>query len=253
VQNDTKSQPAGVIGGKGRFKDLTGRRFTELTVVRYLGGSMWECACDCGASSQVHTRSLNGGNSKRCAGHKLPAETGTMSRLYNVWRGMWKRCSNPKHPQYAKYGGAGIGVCGEWSKYRPFREWALSAGYVSQEVVDRKTVLTIDRVDNYKGYSPDNCRWVTQLVQARNKRVPVVLVEAFGQAMPVSDWAKSPLCKVTFNNLRNRLSLGYPPEYALTASHKEAMSRSNPHRKPRAGRVLGLSTQASAGRVIHNG
>jgi len=61
-----------------------------------------------------------------------------------------------------KYYGRGIRVCNEWSNFVLFRDWALKHGY--------KDSLTIDRIDNYKGYSPDNCRWVSMLEQQWNKR-----------------------------------------------------------------------------------
>ena len=163
-----------------------------------------------------------------------------MSKLYGVWRGMWRRCTEPGRKGYAGYGGRGIEVCQEWAGYPAFRAWALKSGYHRDEESSRKEILTIDRVDNDKGYSPDNCRWVKPLVQARNKREPTVLVEAFGQLRFVTDWAKSTLCRVSARTLRNRLALGYPPEYAMTASTTETKSKSNPYRLPRAGRALSL-------------
>jgi hypothetical protein len=75
---------------------------------------------------------------------------------------MKTRCLNPKADKYKSYGGRGITVCDEWLKFRGFSEWARISGY--------SVGLQIDRVDNDKGYSPDNCRLVTPIENARNKR-----------------------------------------------------------------------------------
>ena len=85
-------------------------------------------------------------------------------RLMHIFSGMKMRCCNKKHPSYKNYGGRGITICDEWlSDANKFCEWSLSNGYEES--------LTIDRIDNDKGYSPDNCRWVTPALNARNTRV----------------------------------------------------------------------------------
>ena len=83
-------------------------------------------------------------------------------RLHRIWSGMKARCEIPSSSSFKYYGARGIAVCDAWKKYQPFKEWALASGY--------KEHLTIDRMDNEKGYSPDNCRWVTVLEQHQNQR-----------------------------------------------------------------------------------
>jgi len=91
-----------------------------------------------------------------------PDGFGINSRLYRCWAGMKSRCSNKKSYCYFNYGGRGISVCNEWVSFDSFRLWALANGY--------KDNLTLDRVDNDNGYSPENCRWIPKGEQSRNRR-----------------------------------------------------------------------------------
>ena len=84
--------------------------------------------------------------------------------LFNVLSKMHYRCENENHSEYEDYGGRGITVCEEWSmdNAQAFISWAKEHGW--------RKGLQIDRIDNNKGYSPDNCRFVTPKENARNKR-----------------------------------------------------------------------------------
>lgn len=83
--------------------------------------------------------------------------------IYNVWGKMVSRCQRENSTDWKHYGGRGISVCDEW-RHHPdsFCRWASLTGY--------KKGLMLDRIDNDKGYSPENCRWVTMLESNRNKR-----------------------------------------------------------------------------------
>ena len=86
----------------------------------------------------------------------------TDTRLYKCWQAMKDRCNNPRSHMYKDYGGRGISICSEWMDFEPFANWALCNGYSED--------LSIDRIDNNKGYSPDNCRWATWIQQRANQR-----------------------------------------------------------------------------------
>ena len=84
-------------------------------------------------------------------------------RLAVCYNDMMKRCHNHNHPYYKWYGARGIEVCKEWRENKlAFNDWAIANGYTEE--------LTIDRIDNNKGYSPDNCRWVTRYFNSTHKR-----------------------------------------------------------------------------------
>ncbi len=162
-----------------KVKELTGQRFGRLTVIRRSGATpqrlaTWLCRCDCGNECVVSRTCLVDGYTKSCGCLNIEAVKARRTthkkfntRLYWVWANMIQRCSNPKHNSYHRYGGRGITVCDQWRySFQAFYDWAMTAGY--DENAPRGQ-CTIDRIDNDKGYSPDNCRWVNMATQSRNK------------------------------------------------------------------------------------
>lgn len=82
-------------------------------------------------------------------------------RLFNTWRLMVRRCEDPRHKNFDRYGARGIKLCDAWHDFDVFWQWAQSSGY--------QPGLQIDRVDNQQGYSPENCRWTTSRNNNRNR------------------------------------------------------------------------------------
>lgn len=82
-------------------------------------------------------------------------------KLYQVWRLIKRRCHDPRHKNYQRYGARGIFLCDEWHDSKKFIRWALESGW--------QKGLQIDRQDNSRGYSPDNCWWTTSKNNNRNR------------------------------------------------------------------------------------
>lgn len=93
------------------------------------------------------------------------------NKLNNVYWKMKERCYNPKSLSYINYGAVGITMCDEWkNSYNEFKTWAENNGYKEDIMPNGRNRLTLDRIDNSKGYCPSNCRWVTQKDQQNNRR-----------------------------------------------------------------------------------
>jgi hypothetical protein len=148
--------------------DLTGQKFRQLTAVRYTGEAnrhkqrLWECVCDCGNTTVVATRALTSGNTGSCGCQEGFRKHGGSSKgSYYTWRGMMRRCYNPKDKDYAKYGAAGVVVQDSWHEYTTFAE----------DMGEPQGSQTLHRVDPYGGYTKENCEWVSPTRQAREIRL----------------------------------------------------------------------------------
>ena len=120
--------------------------------------------CYCGVEFKVMISSIKSGNTKSCGCRERTGNTihgFAKHRLYSVWCDMMYRWHNEKHKAYKDYGERGIKVCDEWHNVENF---------IDDMNVSFAIGLTIDRINNDKGYSKDNCRWTTRNVQMRNTR-----------------------------------------------------------------------------------
>lgn len=161
-----------------RLVDLTGQRFGRLVIVERVENSgkkpAWLCRCDCGATKIADGGRLKSGGVRSCGclrrewgstmrrNHASHGHTvgGSLTTTYRTWSGMIQRTTNPRCDDWHNYGGRGITVCDRW---RTFASFLADMG-------ERPAGLTLDRVDNDRGYEPGNCRWATKSEQQRNQR-----------------------------------------------------------------------------------
>lgn len=223
----------------GQFIDLSGKRVGKLTVLERVEDhiqksgapkAMWRCRCDCGNERIVYGQVLRSGKiidcgcgsfERRSAISTAIATThgGSDTRLYRVWRAMRERCNSRTSKNFKDYGARGIKVFGEWEIFENFRDWAFSHGY---DQYAKRGITTLDRINVNGNYEPENCRFVEQATQCRNKRNNWN-IEFNGKTQCLTDWAKETGIKRL--TLRHRLKSGWSVEDALTVpvSHAEAL------------------------------
>lgn len=213
----------------GKYNDnkWIGQRFGKLTVIKpehvvlSNGGQEWHwlCRCDCGTEKIVKPfRALNGRQvscgcyRKENAGKASITHGESHTKLHNTWLGMRRRCEKPSDSAYSRYGGRGIKVCDEWQDYSVFAAWARENGYSES--------LSIERKDVNSGYAPDNCTWIPQPKQARN-RTTTFRVTYRGKEMSLAE--ASELAGLPYKQVHYRIKRrGWPVEKALSVPIRES-------------------------------
>lgn len=159
--------------------DYTGEKVGFLTVVECVGKKnnrkAWRCLCSCGNETIVRSDHLKDGRVKSCgcfgkeARRKSKTKHGqSNSRLYHVWLNMKNRCNNPNVRSYKNYGANGVTVCPEWlNDFSVFSKWAYATGYNPKAKYGE---CTLERINVYGNYCPENCTWTDAKTQANNRR-----------------------------------------------------------------------------------
>ena len=173
-----------------KSKDLTGKKFGRLTVIKKIRDNKkykWLCECECGKTKNIIGWNLVNNMTKSCGclGREirilaLTKHGMTKSVEFTTWHEMKRRCLGKDKKRIKNYGDRGITVCDRWLKFENFYK----------DMGKRPTKKhSIDRIDNSKGYSKDNCRWATSKQQGRNKRNNI-MVTYKGETKCLSEWAE---------------------------------------------------------------
>lgn len=192
-----------------------GDRFGKLVVIAYDEARFTKsgrkikrckCICDCGNTVVVDNWHLKSGAtvSCKCFRRQQQIEANikhghSHKRLYNIWCSIKQRAGNQNNKIYRN-----VSLCNEWKEFEPFMKWSLQNGYQDN--------LTIDRIDNNKGYEPSNCRWTTFKIQANNtSRNHYITID--GITHTLSEWVD--IYNTKYQMVKDRIYSGWKPKDAL--------------------------------------
>lgn len=146
----------------------------------------------------MRTKSVGNTNAKK---HGL-----SYLKSYVTWDKMICRCTKKNEQGYSNYGGRGIKICDKWMKMDGFFD----------DMGERPDGMSLDRIDNNKGYFKENCRWATQKQQHRNKRSNRIIT-IDGESKCIAEWAEDKRCKVSKRIIGGRLERKWIPSLAVFA------------------------------------
>lgn len=185
-----------------KVNDLTGKVFGRWTVVAYAGkdksrNAVWLASCVCGVCREVRGFQMVSGASESCGcaqieSAKARATHGQSgSPEYAVWCQMWQRCTNPNDSSYAEY-------CDR----APPEAWKSYENFIADMGQRPSQKHTLERADNSKGYSPENCYWATRVEQNSNKSDNKFVTFA-GLTLTITEWSRK--TNIPYQLLRYRL------------------------------------------------
>ena len=207
------------ISAGDKFGLLTARAMTYRLSKSGRKRSHWVCDCECGGEAVVDSGNLRNGNTRWClccsADHKSKHKTThghtqrrAPTKEYRTWQGIKKRILNPNDKRYPDYGGRGLDMSPIWRD--SFEAFLDDMG---QPPSKRHQ---IDRIDNDKGYWPENCRWADLYEQGANKRNSV-LIEWHGQTKTLSEWCRH--TGVAYDTAKRRMYSGQTDPDVILSAH----------------------------------
>lgn len=189
-------------------RDLTGQKYGRLTFLSYVGYTKWLVKCDCGTIKECKSQSILSGKTISCGCYHrevlrkfVPPNKRhgmTDSPEYNIWSMMKNRCKNPNCNRRLIYLDKGITVCDRWRD--SFENFYADMG------PRPSPSHSIDRIDNSKGYSPENCRWAIPKEQSNNQTSNVI-IEHNGEKKTLAQWCD--FYKVDYKLAHSRLHRGF--------------------------------------------
>lgn len=210
------------------MKNHIGEKHGRLTILEFLykknSHYYYKCKCDCGNEKVINYCSMKTGTVKSCGCYqkeiyeqnklrfaKMREDNVFKKKLSAILRGMRQRCYNMKDPHYKNYGAKGITICDEWMSedgVNNFYEWAIQNGY--------KIGLSIDRINVYGNYEPENCKWSTSKEQ-NNNRTNNIKVIYNGKTYLINDIVE--ICNVKRRTIASRIGKGLCFEDIIYEGH----------------------------------
>ena len=208
-----------------RFQDITGKRFGKLVAIEFEGrvnrSSRWRCICDCGNEKVSTQRHLVSGNTKSCGCNVNPrhaqaiSSSSSVNYTYQTWFGMKNRCCNKNSNGYSLYGAKGISVCSRWLSGE---QGKTGFDCFIEDMGLRPVGKTLDRRDDARGYSKDNCRWATALQQSWNKK-STILAKIGRETKSLSGWSRD--TGIDIATLRQRWHKGWRGKKLISPPRKK--------------------------------
>lgn len=206
-----------------KIVDRTGMVFGEWKILSFVERrstiNYWLCECSCGSKKSVSFHTLANGSSSSCGCKAVEKRVKKLLKhgmagtpTYKSWHAMVQRTQGKGN--HESYVDKKIDVCDEWLTFENF----------FADMGERPKGKTIDRIDNSKGYSKENCRWATQTEQANNKTSNVYL-NVFGKRLTITEASRA--YNVGISCLRHRLRKGMNPEAALTLPNLKKTQKEN--------------------------
>lgn len=192
----TLLEPRKRVRDKHKFLCACGN-ITYIILSSFLYGGTKSCGCLRRISSAK--------NIKKCAGTKGALKHGKKGTVeYSSWSQMRDRCNNANNKNYSYYGERGIKVCHRWDDF---------SNFLSDMGERPSKSHTLDRIENNKGYYPENCRWATRKEQSRNRRITKIFT-VINETKPLSEWAD--IFNIDYSIVNKRLWRGWDTYKALT-------------------------------------
>lgn len=173
--------------------------------------AIWVFKCDCGKTAHLQLSRVKSGHTRSCCFKKGDHQNKTHNLVnspeYKTWAGIKRRCYNTKDIGYKSYGQMGVLMSDSWKN--SFESFLDDMGKKPSKY------HSIDRIDNTKGYSKENCRWATQKEQARNRQWSY-WIEINGEKKHLAEWVEIFNSKLPYTTILGRIKKGFDPIEAIT-------------------------------------